>query len=67
MSELRTLPSVVLLNQTCLDTASPPRLTGNTCVARRDRQSGWGGVAVFARDGIAELFAHLGTSTTAER
>eukprot|EP00969_Alexandrium_andersonii_P181153 8004531-Alexandrium_andersonii.AAC.1 len=65
---MESLPLLVLLNETFLDAGSGvPVLCGYNCIARRGRTSGWGGVAVFAKDSHADLFTHLRTSASAER
>lgn len=63
-------PELLCLNETFLDRSTEDLLLeGYRLVARRDRSdhSGWGGVAVFAREGLQSRVTLLETSTTDER
>lgn len=59
---------MVAVNETKLDKSTETlKLPGYTLCSRRDRSSGAGGVALFAKDGLAQTVVHLADSETHER
>ena len=65
-------PDLILLNETFLDKSTADnqvKLEGYTLVARRDRtdDSGWGGVAVFAKESLANRVVLVHTAEEEER
>jgi hypothetical protein len=68
LSLLSPRPCIICLNETFLDaTVECCTLSGFECVARRDRADGWGGVAVYAEQSIADRVVLLESSEGAER
>ena len=64
----KTKPHVLCLNETFLDRGvAELKLEGYEEVARKDREDGWGGVAVLAKKEITNNVVHLDTSSSAER
>ena len=61
-------PAILCLNETFLDkSVEELSVTGYECVARKDREDGWGGVAVYAATKIASRTVLLKISGSAER
>ncbi len=65
-------PTLVGLNETLLpgkNVVKEISLSGYVLVSRRDRpdHSGWGGIALFARQGYENCIVHVGDSEAAER
>ena len=65
-------PTLVALNETLLpgeQVVKSIQLPGYQLVSRRDRpdNSGWGGIALFARSGYETCIVHIGNSDCAER
>ena len=65
-------PTIVALNETLLPGKKVVKeisLSGYVLISRRDRpdNSGWGGIALFAKQGYENCIVHVGDSNIAER